>query len=138
MQTEEQIRDKIRKIQALFERAGTEGERIAAGAALHRMQNKLSEVEREEQPIEMKFTLGNPWSSQLFLALCRRYSLKPFRYRGQRRTTVMLLVKESFVDVTLWPEFEELDKVLMGYLNSITNRLIAEEIYGEVKEAEER
>lgn len=137
MINEKVLREKIRKIANLFERAGCEGERQAAEEALARMKEKLANVEKREPAIEMKFSLGNHWSRMLFLALCRRYSLKPYRYERQRYTTVMLRVPESFVNDTLWPEFLEIDKVLIEYINSITDRIIAEEVYGDVEEAEE-
>ncbi|MEW6236409.1 MAG: hypothetical protein AB1656_13560 [Candidatus Omnitrophota bacterium] len=137
MQTESQLIEKIRKIKALFERAGTEGEKQAAEAALKRVQEKLASLQKTDPPIEMKFMLGNHWSRRLFAALCRRYSLRPYRYSGQRHTTVMLRVPQSFANEILWPEFLELDQVLTSYLDSITDRIISEEVYGVVEEAEE-
>ena len=58
--------------------------------------------------IEMKFSLRDVWSRQLFVALSRRYGLKPYRYPRQRRTTAMLSAPERFINDTLWPEFQEL------------------------------
>lgn len=136
MQTERQLREKIQKIKALFEGAGTEGERMAAEAALERM-NEILAKRDSQNLIEINYSLRNNWSCRLFIALCRRYSLNPYRYKGQRYTTVMLRVSESFSDEVLWPEFLELDKVLMSYLDSITDRIIAEEVHGDVREAEE-
>jgi hypothetical protein len=137
MQTEAQLRDKIRKIKALFERPGSEGERRAAEAALNRIQERLEKASQTAVTTEMKFSLGNAWSRRLFVALCRRYSLRPYRYRRQHHTTVMLRVPKTFVDEALWPEFFELNTVLVEYLNSITDRIIAEEVHGTVGEAEE-
>ena len=54
-----------------------------------------------------RFTLADTWSRKLFLSLLRRYDLKPYRYRGQRRTTVMVKVPKPFVHETLWPEFRQ-------------------------------
>lgn len=51
---------------------------------------------------------SDPWSRQLFIALCRRYGIKPFRYSRMNRQTVMVRAPASFVHVTLWPEFKEL------------------------------
>jgi hypothetical protein len=42
MSTESQLREKLRKIEALFAGAGTEGERRAAEAALERVQACLA------------------------------------------------------------------------------------------------
>ncbi len=42
---------------------------------------------------------------RLFTALCRRYGLERYRYKGQRHTTVVVRAPRSFVDNTLWPEY---------------------------------
>jgi hypothetical protein len=46
MSTESQLREKLRKIEALFAGAGTTGERLAAEAALERVRARLSEPAR--------------------------------------------------------------------------------------------
>jgi tRNA nucleotidyltransferase (CCA-adding enzyme) len=74
----------------------------------------------------------------LFSALCRRYGLEPYRYKRQRYTTVMVRVPPSFVDKTLWPEYQELRSALNEYLNQATERIIREEVYGDADEASER
>jgi hypothetical protein len=56
------------------------------------------------------------WSRKVFVALLRRYDIKPFRYYRQRHTTVMANVPKTFVDETLWPEFQELNKILQSYI----------------------
>ena len=43
----------------------------------------------------------------------------------------------SFVDGVLWPEFQELSSALTTYLAEITEKLIREEVHGEMREAEE-
>ena len=79
--------------------------------------------------IEMQFSLGDQWSRQLFLALCRRYGLKPYRLHRQRRTTVMLKAPKSFIEQVLWPEFQQLDEALRRYLSEVTTRIIREEVH---------
>jgi hypothetical protein len=134
---ESDLRDKLRKIEALFAGAGTVGERIAAEAALERVRARLAELQRRDAPIEMQFSLPDQWSRRLFLALCRRYGLKPYRLYRQRLTTVMLRVPKGFVDQVLWPEFQELNKALTQYLNEVTTRVIREEVHGDTSEAAE-
>jgi hypothetical protein len=90
MSTESQLREKLRKIEALFAGAGTAGERLAAEAALERVRARLGELSRPDPSIEMQFSMPDQWSRHLFLALCRRYGLKPYRYYRQRRNTVMI------------------------------------------------
>jgi len=80
--------------------------------------------------------MADMWSRKLFVALLRRYGIKPFRYYRQKHTTVMAVVSASFVDETLWPEFQELDKTLRSYLEDITNRVIIESIHSDNSEAE--
>ena len=89
MAIEDELRERLRKVEALFFGAATAGERSAAGAAAERLRAKLDEAARGDPPIEMKFTLPDLWSARLFIALCRRYGFKPFRYARQRTTTVM-------------------------------------------------
>ncbi len=134
---EAEVRAKLRKIEALFARAGTDGERVAAEAAAERIRARLGEFQDTEGLIEMKFSLLDVWSRQLFVALSRRYGLKPYRYPRQRRTTVMLKVPERFINETLWPEFQELNQVLVDYLSQVTERIIREEVFSQTSEAQE-
>ncbi|MEI6875341.1 MAG: hypothetical protein WCL50_09465 [Spirochaetota bacterium] len=138
MTTEAELKEKLRKIEALFAGAATAGERNAAQAARERIQARQREMEGREQPIEMRFSLGDGWNVKLFLALCRRYGLKPYRLHGQRRTTVMLKVVRTFSDEILWPEFTQLSGALTTYLNEATERIIHEEVFKDTEEPEER
>src|SRR5437867_1829942 len=117
MITEEQLREKLRKISTLFEGATTIGERSAAAAAIQRVKQALAGMMRVERPEEYRFTFSDRWRRRLFAALCRRYGLEPYRYSRQRYTTVMVQVPKSFVDKTLWPEYLELNEALHEYLN---------------------
>jgi hypothetical protein len=138
MMSEEQLRVPLRKIEALFAGAATPGERGAAEAALTRIKARLAEAGRTAAPIELQFSIADPWSLQLFLALARRYGLRPYRYPRQRRTTVMLQAPQSFLREVLWPEFEALNEALVGYLAEVTARIIRDEVHGETGDAEER
>ena len=135
MTTEQQLRDKLRKITALFEGAATPGERQAAAAAIERIRQALGAATKTEVLPEFKFRMTDQWQRRLFSALCRRYGLKPFRYKGQRHTTVMVRAPRAFIDRTLWPEFVELQSALNSYLNEATERIIREEVFGDAAEA---
>ncbi len=137
MNDEAFLRAKLRKLEALFLGAGTPGEKAAAEAGFERIRARLAELERSDLQIEMQFSLPDQWSRKLFLALCRRYGLKPYRLHRQRTTTVMLRVPKQFVDQVLWPEFKELSAELSRYLNEVTTRLIREEVHGDTSEAHE-
>ena len=137
MTPEQSLREKLRKIEALFSGAATDGERIAAGAAANRIRARLCMVAGKEKAIEVKVSISDMWSRQLFVALCRRYGLHPFRYRRLHRQTIIIRAPKSFVDQVLWPEFEELSAALTAYLSEITERVIREEVHGETGEADE-
>ena len=138
MSDEAQLREKLRKIEALFAGAGTEGERLAAEAALARVRARLAEIERQDRAVELQFSLTDPWSRRLFLALCRRYGLDPYRLPRQRRTTVMLNAPRGFVETVLWPEFQDLNALLVDILDEVTIRLIREVVHRDASEAPER
>lgn len=133
---ESDLLEKLRKIERLYAGAATPGEKEAAAEAMARIRQRLGEVEKVEKPIEYRFTLTDGWSKKLFLALLRRYELRPYRYARQRRNTVMVHVPRSFVNETLWPEFLELSEVLKTYLEEVTNRVIAQAIHEDAGEEE--
>ncbi len=131
---ESSLEEKLRKLEALFARPGTEGERDAAGDAIARIKERLAEFRKKEPELEYRFALRDAWSRMLFLALCRRYGMKPYRYSGQRYTTLMLRAPVSFVDQTLWPEFQELNTTLQTYLRQTTERIIRESVHADTSE----
>ena len=135
---EKALYEKLRRIEALHAGATTPGERDAAANAIRHIRERLERMEKEDPPIEYKFTLADGWSRKLFMALARRYGLKPFRYRRQRYTTVMVRVSKGFVDGTLWPEFVELDRVLRETLDRATERVLGQVFEQDVAEAEVR
>lgn len=126
---ERDLLDKLQKIERLFAGATTPGEKEAAADAIARIQKRLREVERVEPAIEYRFSLTDAWSKKLFIALLQRYGIRPYRYSRQRRNTVMARVPRRFVNETLWPEFLELSAVLKGYLDEMTDRIIATGIH---------
>lgn len=129
---------KLLRIEALHAGATTPGEKNAAEAAMQRVQARLREIERDDPPSDYKFTMNDEWSRKLFLALARRYGLRPFRYRRQRYNTVMIRVSTRFVNETLWPEFVALDNELRAYLAGVTDRVIRDALNGDTAEAPER
>jgi hypothetical protein len=135
---EERLVEKLRKIEALFARATSEGERSAAENARDRIRARIEQLTKLERPVEYRFTLGDGWSKALFLALLRRYGIEPYRYSGQRRTTVMARVTRTFVDEVLWPEYQQLQRTLRDHLDAVTRRVIAQAIHGDQADAEER
>lgn len=128
---------KLARIEALFAGAKTAGERVAAGEARNRIRARLRESGAAEKAIEFKFRMADAWSRRLFVALLRRYEIKPYRYKRQRYTTVMAMAIPSFVNETLWPQFVELNAALHEHLSEITDRVIGQAVHEDFAEAEE-
>jgi hypothetical protein len=97
----------------------------------------LAAAASTELEIEMRFTIPNPRSRRLFIALCRRYGLKPFRYARIKRQTVIVKAPRTFLKRTLWLQFVEIDTALTSYLDDITDKVIREEVHGEAGDAGE-
>ncbi len=127
--------EKLRKIEALHAGTKIDGEREAARRAAERIRARLSELRGREHDIEYRYSLPDPWKRKLFLALCRRYGLKPYREYGQRHSSVMLRAPKTFQDRTLWPEFLALSEELNAHLDELTDRVIREAINDDVSEA---
>jgi hypothetical protein len=137
MTPEQILRDKLRKIEALFAGAATPGEKAAAGAAAVRIRQRLGQAAGKEKSVELKFSIPDLWSRQLFIALCRRYGMRPYRHPRMHRQSIILNGPKSFIEQMLWPEFQELNAALVAYLSEITEKVIREEVHKETGEAEE-
>ena len=135
---EQTLLERLRRVEALFSRTDLAGERDAAALAMEGILKQLRQLEKTDPPVEYSFSLTDRWAHRLFTALLRRYGIAPYRYRGQRRTTVMARVPVSFVKETLWPEFTQLNEVLRAYLEEVTERVIRNGIFAENGEVEER
>jgi hypothetical protein len=136
MPLEDQLRDKLRKIEALFAGAGTLGERAAAGAAAARVKAKLAVEALRDPPVERAFSMPDAWSARLFIALCRRHGFHPYRYPRQRYTTVMVKAPDkAFTDI-VWREFTELHAELQRYFEETTETLIRNAVHADTADAE--
>ena len=128
MNNHDDIRDKLARLEALFARGATAGERAAAEAALGRMQARLDFAERKvaEQEVELQYILPDTWAVRVFVALCRKHGVKPYRYPRQRRTTVMVRASQREFERTIAAEFRKLHGELTRYFDEMVNHLIAD------------
>ena len=128
--------EKLRLIEALYAGATTEGEKVAAERARNRILERIKQWEEEDPPVEYRFSMADLCSRKVFVALLRRYGIRPYRYSGQRYTTVMAKVSKRFVDETLWPEFQQFSDTLRVYLSEVTDRVVSQVIHQDSSEAE--
>ncbi len=133
---ERQLIEKLRRIESLHAGATSPGERVAAANAMDRIRQRLAATAKRDPPVECQFSMADLWSRKLFVALLRRYDIQPYRYRGQRYTTVMARIPKQFLDATLWPEFQELNNTLRQYLDDVTARVVSAGVYADSSEAE--
>ena len=101
-----ELRAKLAKVEALFRKAGSPGERAAAQAAMDRLHDRLGTPDGNAEPeVELQYSLPDMWSVRLFIAICRKHGVHPYRYARQRRTTVMVRARERAFDRVVWTEF---------------------------------
>jgi hypothetical protein len=136
MGIEEQLRDKLEKVEALYFGAGTAGEKNAAEAALDRLRARLAEISRRDPPVEMQFSMPDPWAVRLFVALCRRYGIRPYRYPRQRRTTVMVRAPREFFNRVVWRQFSDMHTDLWLHFEETTDQLIRKNVHSDTSDAE--
>lgn len=129
--TLDELYEKLRKVQALAEEGGTEGERKAAEKAKQELQDRIDDHAYADDPeVEYRFSIHDPWKRRLFLAICRHHGVKPFRYKRQKRQSVMVRAPERFLDDILWPEYLEMSEILTEYLDDVTTSVI-EDVLGQ-------
>jgi hypothetical protein len=121
--SDSELRARLAKLEALFRRAGTAGERAAAQAAIGRIQDRL-ETKSEAAAVELKFSFPDMWSVRLFVAVCRKHGVRPYRFPRQRRTTVMVRAARRRFDAEIWPEFSDLHTELQIYIAETVDHLI--------------
>lgn len=136
MYDEQELKEKLKKIEALFAGTPESGEMLAALEAADRIKERLESIKKTDAPIEYSFRMTSMWSKKLFVALLRRYGIRPYRYKRQKYTTVMARVPVTFVENVLWPEFQKLDMELSSYIDNITNRIISENIFSDYSDAD--
>lgn len=127
--------EKLRKIEALHVGATTEGERLAAAVAAERIRERLLQWRARLPDVELVYTIHDPWSRMLFVALCRRYGLKPVRYARQRQSTLCVSAPQPFHDNSLWPQFRALSDALEAHLRAVTEHVIHLAIHDDATEA---
>ncbi len=125
MSEDSDLKAKLAKLEALFRRAGSPGEKSAAGAAIERLQGRLAgSGEKREPEVELQYSLPDVWSAELFRAVCRKHGVRPYRYRRQRRTTVMVRAREREFDRRAWQECRRLHDELADCFNDVTDHLV--------------
>jgi hypothetical protein len=115
--------EKLAKIEALIQRASSEGERQAAQLAKERVLVKISE-NHANRAVEYKIPLNSPWEKRLFVALCSKHGFKTYRYHRQKYTTANLRISKYMMEDVVWPEYLRYSKILNELIGDIMQDLI--------------
>ncbi len=122
----ENLQEKIKKIEALILGTQTKGEKNATISDKDRiLKKKYPELEINRDAVEFNLSTTDYWHKKLLLAICRKYGLKPYRYKRQKYTTVMVYVNEVFLNTVVWKEYLEYSRHLESLVDDITNDLIS-------------
>lgn len=116
------VLDKLSKIEALIQRASSEGERQAAQFAKERVLSTIAE-RQNSIPIEYKISLDSSWKKRLFVAICSKHGYKTYRYFRQKYTTAHVRVSKQIMEGVIWPEFLRYAKILEELVEEIMKDL---------------
>lgn len=126
--TESDLLRKLAAIEALLGGATSSGERDAARAARERIEAKLGALPANCQ--DWYFTLNEAWSRKLFGAMAKKYGLETFRYKGQRRTSLVIHTTPDKKN-ELWKQFLAAHLAMTTHIDELAERLIRQAL-GEV------
>jgi hypothetical protein len=140
---------RLRKVQALYNAPATDGERAAAAAAAARLQARLKEATSAARPAsapppssppteEFQIRIDDAWSRKLFIGIARHHGVHPYRYRGQRRTTLVVRTTKHQIDRVIMPHYREAVAVLRDHFDAIADRVIREALGLVTDETDER
>jgi hypothetical protein len=152
---------RLKKVQALYNAPATEGERAAAAAAAMRLQERLKEATgaagaagaaqagqsaksaqspgaSEGRTQEFQIRIDDAWSRKLFIGIARHHGVHPYRYRGQRRTTLVVRTTEHRIDRIIMPHYREAVAALRDHFDAIADRVIREALGLVTDETDER
>jgi hypothetical protein len=115
--------DKLAKIEALIQRASSEGERHAAQLAKERVLHKVY-LDQSNQPIEYRVSLESHWEKRLFVAICGKHGFQTYRYQRQKYTTARLKISKAMMDEVLWPDYLRYSKMLSELVEEIMKDII--------------
>ena len=135
MEIEDQLRERLRKVEALYFGATSAGEREAAGAAAERLKAARRSVPARPSRRDEVQPAGRMVGAIVYRA-CRRYGFRPFRYARQRRTTIMVRAPRRFFDAVAWRQFSDVHTDLWVHFQQTTEKLIKDAICADTRDAE--
>jgi len=119
MSNDQALTDTFRAIEQTY--AGLHGN---ADEAVARIRARLREVADAPDVQEFQCAPKTDWDVVVLHALLKRYGIPAYRYRKQRRTTVLVRVSKRFMNELLWPIFTEVSAALHVRFSAIATSLL--------------
>lgn len=105
------LRGRLSKIEALLARPGNEGERIAAEAAVARIQERLGELQSQETLAERLFPFGGIWTTDAVTLL---RSQRRAADRLYRQNLAMARGAQAFMRIMIETDFTDVFRFWSG------------------------
>lgn len=91
-----------------------------AEQALLRIRARLQELAAAADVQEFQCPTRTDWDLLVLHALLKRYGLQAYRYRKQRKSTILVRVSKRFMNDCLWPIFNDAVGQLAGHVRMLT------------------
>jgi hypothetical protein len=127
------ILEKLVKIEALIEKTSSEGEKHAALLAKNRLLSAL-DLRQSQELLEYKVTMDSLWKKRLFIALCNKHGVKPYRYYRQKHTTSNVKVTKIDMETKIWPDYLMFSGILESLVEDVMKDLMKKIWQGEANE----
>lgn len=101
-----------------------EGDGCDADQAKVRIRARLQELGGAADVAEFQCHMKHDWDSFVFHALAKRYGIRPYRYRKQRKSTILVHMSKQFLDELLWPIFNDVCAALFARFTEVTTALL--------------
>jgi len=82
-----------------------------------------------EEIEEISINTLTMWNKNIFLTLCIKYNIKPYRYKGDRKTVVNVQCTEHFMQNVFFPEYLKFTKILHESIEANLKEVIENILY---------
>jgi len=114
----------MRQIEATYAGVTGDDDPARAARAIEDIRRRLADARSREADDECSYAVRHESERLLFMALCFRYGLDPFRRPRAHASTITVRAPRSFLDASLWPEFVALADELRRHLDDVTGRVL--------------
>jgi hypothetical protein len=95
-----------------------------ASVASNEIAARIQQLSRDSDMRVYQFKVQSDWEGLVVIALLRRYGLVPFRFKRQKRGTVMARVSERFMNDVLWPIHNQVVSALRDHFNQFVTAML--------------